>query len=288
MHQNISAMHLTAFFILVFILPACLPAQNVGQKGKDTAVWNYTDINGMKQGRWLKFDKAKKKKSYEGFFINNRPVGEFKRFHPNGKYSALLFYYQDSEKIKAKFYWNTGVLAAEGNYSKEEMKDSVWNFYGVDKALLVKETYKNGKKNGLSTKYFRAKDKSGNPAKSEEIEYKENLRDGIWKQYFDNGKAKLEATYVKDTVDGYYVFYLDNGTVYCAGNYRKGLKHGDWNYKDLDGKKYTIKYRNGTAINETERNKKFEEELKKLMEDSPKLKDPEKMQGMPEQYFMGQ
>ncbi len=279
---------LVFWFSLLFILPMALLAQNVGQKSNDTTVWNYTDINGLKQGNWLKFDKEKKKKLYEGFFINNRPVGEFRRFHPNGKYAAVLFYYKDSEKIKAKFFWNTGVLAAEGIYAKENSKDSTWNYYGVDKALLVKESYTNGIKNGLSIKYFRAKDPNGNSIKSEEIEYKNNLRDGIWKQYFDSGKLKLESAYVRDTVNGNYVFYTDAGTVYCAGKYKKGLKEGDWNYKDINGKKYSIKYRNGKALNDAEINKKFEDDLNKMLKDSPTLQDPEKMKGMPEQYFMGQ
>lgn len=275
-------------FIALFFLSIQCFAQNVGQKGGDTAVWNYTDINGLKQGKWLKFDKAKKKKLYEGYFINNRPVGEFKRFHPNGKYSAIMFYEKKSEKIRAKFYYDTEVLSAEGIYLKENVKDSTWNFYGVDKALIVKETYINGKKNGISYKYFRTKDKSGAPIKSEEIEYKNDLRDGIWKQYFDSGKLKLETAYVKDTVDGYYTFYLDNGNFYCMGLYKKGLKEGVWTYKDDTGKKIEIKYKKGVPINNVELSKKLEMEMKKLNENSKNLKDPEKMQNQPEQYFMGQ
>lgn len=273
---------------ILFLISLHCFAQNVGQKGGDTAVWNYTDINGMKQGKWLKFDKAKKKKLYEGFFINNRPVGEFKRFHINGKNSAILFYDKKSEKIKAKFYYDTGTLAAEGNYVKENVKDSTWNFYGTDKALIAKETYASGKKNGISYKYYRAKDKNGVLIKSEELEYKNDLRDGIWKQYFEGGKPKLETTYVKDTVDGYYTFYLENGNMYCMGLYKKGLKEGVWTYKDDSGKKIEIKYKKGIPVNNPELSKKLELEMKKLDENSKNLKDPEKMQNSPEQYFMGQ
>lgn len=275
------------FLINFFISFYCL-AQNVGQKGGDTAVWNYTDINGMKQGKWLKFDKVKKKKLYEGFFINNRPSGEFKRYHPNGKNSAVLFYDKKSEKIKAKFFYDTGTLAAEGNYVKENVKDSTWNYYGTDKALIVKETYINGKRNGISNKYFRAKDKNGILIKSEEIEYKNDLKEGIWRQNFESGKPKLETTYVKDTVDGFYTFYMESGKVYCKGLYKKGLKEGTWTYSDESGVITEIKYKKGVPLNNSEISKKIESEMKKLQENSKNLKDPEKMKNSPEQYFNGQ
>ena len=263
-------------------------SQNVGQTGKDTAVWNYTDINKMKQGKWLKFDKKTKKKLYEGYFENDRPVGEFKRYHKNGKYSAIMFFEKNSTRIRAKFYYDNGNLAAEGIYSKENIKDSTWTFYGTDKALIARETYKNGVKHGKSLKFYRSKNKNGEPILSEELNYIDGKREGEWKQYFENGSIKLKTSYKKDMVDGYYTFNLETGSVYCMGNYRKGLKEGEWYYWNEPGKKTIIHFKKGIPDNQKEYSKIIDKELKEAEKNKNKIKEPDQMMNSPEKYFMGE
>lgn len=276
------------FILILFFTADICFSQNVGQKGGDTAVWNYTDINKMKQGKWLKFDSKTKKKLYEGFFINNRPVGLFKRFHPNGKESAVMYYEKGGEHIRVKFYYDTGIMAAEGVYARDNVKDSAWNFYGTDKALMAKESYKEGVKHGMSIKYYRAKTKDGEPIKSEEIEYKDGKKDGIWKQYYESGKIKLNATYSNDLVEGLWTYYFESGKIYITGKYIKSLKEGIWYYFEENGKKTEIEYVNGIPKNKEELDLKFTKELEELEKNSKNLKDPEKMMNQPEQYFMGQ
>lgn len=242
----------------------------------------------MKQGRWLKFDKKLKKKLYEGYFVNNRPVGEFKRFHINGKESAVMFFDKSSERIRAKFYYDNGNLAAEGNYVKDKVKDSTWNYFGTDKARIATETFVNGVLHGMSTKYYRAKDKAGNIIKSEEIEYKDGKKHGIWKQYFESGKLKLTSSYINGEADGAFTFYYEGGKILTTGFYKKGLKEGKWMYSDEAGKSTIIEYVNGVAKNQAELDRAFTKQLEELEKNSKNLMDPENMQGMPEQYFLGQ
>ena len=252
--------NISAILLLLFVYSGF--SQNVGQKGKDTAVWNYTDINKLKQGKWLKFDKKSKKKLYEGYFENDRPVGEFKRYHKNGKYSAIMFFEKNSTRIRAKFYYDNGNLAAEGIYNKENIKDSTWTFYGTDKALIARETYINGIRNGISIKFYRSKNKNGDPIPSEELNYVDGKREGVWKQYFENGSIKLKTSYKNDMVDGYYTFNLESGSVYCMGNYRKGLKEGEWYYWYDSTKKTIIHFKKGIPDKQNEHTKIFEKELK--------------------------
>jgi len=61
---------------------------------------NQSDAKGLRQGKWLaKYPDGKTR--YEGSFRDNKPVGEWKRYHENGKLKANLYYKENSDKMKA-------------------------------------------------------------------------------------------------------------------------------------------------------------------------------------------
>ena len=99
--------------LALLVFPVLASAQNIGQEG-DTKL-NYTDINGMKQGHWItKFSNGKTK--YEAYFVDDKPVGEFKKYNSYGNLYAVLNYSADGSTASAKFYHRSGKISATGKY----------------------------------------------------------------------------------------------------------------------------------------------------------------------------
>jgi antitoxin component YwqK of YwqJK toxin-antitoxin module len=64
--------------------------------GQTTADINKTDQQGRKQGHWIK-KYPKGNTMYEGSFIDDKPVGEFKRFNSNNTLKSILIYSSNSK-----------------------------------------------------------------------------------------------------------------------------------------------------------------------------------------------
>jgi antitoxin component YwqK of YwqJK toxin-antitoxin module len=62
-------------FLLILML---IPMLSTGQQEI-----NHTDNNGLKQGFW-KRNYPNGRAMYEGVFNNDKPVGEWRRYHENG------------------------------------------------------------------------------------------------------------------------------------------------------------------------------------------------------------
>ena len=101
MKKNALVFLFSVFSASVFALPA------------DT---NKTDANGKKQGHWIKRDE-KGKVIYEGNFVNDKPIGEFKYYWDNSNLKAHSFYSDNGKVCRAKmFFYDGATLMAEGKY----------------------------------------------------------------------------------------------------------------------------------------------------------------------------
>lgn len=81
----------------------------------------------------------------------------------------------------------------EGSY-KEDQKDGLWTEYyadpGQNGAKKKVSNYSNGLKQGQETSFH----KDGSTVQSEGS-YKDDLKTGIWKTYYDNGSIQMEGGY---------------------------------------------------------------------------------------------
>ncbi len=99
--------------LILTLLTIQVVAQNVGQTGD--SIVNYTDINGFKQGFWQqKYFNGKVK--YEGYFRNDKPYGEFKRYDERGRLTSILNYSMIGDTAEAKMFHENGKIAALGRY----------------------------------------------------------------------------------------------------------------------------------------------------------------------------
>lgn len=104
----------------------------------------------------------------------------------------------------------------------------------------VTKTYDNGQpaKVGYFDKNNQCvheKDYYENGALFMEGDIKDNLREGEWVSYFQDGKIQSKGFFEKDVRTGMSLVYYENGNLWMEGNYREGKRVGQWIYYDEQG-----------------------------------------------------
>jgi len=248
--------------IFLFLLIACGTAI-----GQTDGAKNQLDSQNRKQGYWCKHY-PNGNKAYEGWFKDDKPVGEFRRYHRNGELKALMVYSESSPYISTTFFNEYGKKIVHGFY-KNQHKDSLWQYYSLNGKLIFEERYTNGLKNGRIRSYY----PTGKVMES--ASYTNGNLNGLVIQFFENGLNKSIIPYTNGEIDGTMKVFNPNGTIKIEGPYIKGLKHGEWKFYDADGKiTQTIKYNNGIAENENELIQKESKYLDSLLKNAGKLKEP--------------
>ena len=237
-------------------------AQNIGQEGD--SLLNYTDINGLRQGLWKK-KYANGALLYEAYFVDNKPVGDFKKYDKTGYLTVLMVYDKNGEYARATFYHSNGKPAGIGNY-QEKNKDSIWNYYDEGGILYLQESYKNGINHG-AFKHFNSQ-----KALVEETYWKDGVKDGSWKKFFQDGKIMWESTYVKGKLEGKAISYYNSGNVYKDGAFKADLMEGEWRTYDENGKLERVyQYTKGVSPAADADN---EEMMKELYKNKDQIKGP--------------
>lgn len=231
-------------------------------------VFNHTDTKGLKQGYWKKYY-PNGKLMYQGFFEDDRPVGEMKRYFKSGNLKAILIFNEKSDYSSAKIYYEDGALASEGFYAGSK-KDSIWKYYSYyDRQLKSSETYQKGMKQGFSRQYY----PGGNCF--EKIEWKNNLKDGIWEQYFEDGSLKLKGQYIHGKLTGNFIVYYSKGQPMVAGGYKEDKREGDWMYYNENGSvNQMIKYSDGQPLNEKELTRQQQDFFRKIEQNIGRYREP--------------
>lgn len=189
---------------------------------------NQIDDRGNKQGQWKAYDENGDLK-FEGRFIDNNPVGTFTYYYPDGKVKAISEMYERGRRSRTKVFHNNGRLMGEGNFL-DKVKDSTWNYYSdFDGVHLSMEFYRKGKLDSTVLNFY---PKGG---VAEEIPYTNGIKNGVWKQYYTDGKLKLKATYIEDKLQGLMLVYYQNGLPEVSGMYKNNLKNGLWMYFNDEG-----------------------------------------------------
>lgn len=229
---------------------------------------NQRDAAGHKQGYWEAAD-SKGKLVYSGYFKDDRPVGEMKRYYPTGGVRVVMNYDETGTKVRARFFWQNGELAAQGNYV-DAKRDSVWLYYSYyAKTVSLRVEYAEGKRNGKEQSFY----PDGTVA--EETIWKNDLKDGLCTQYFENGQVKSSSTCINGQLEGAFTVYFSNGTKRIEGAYRHDAPDGEWKRYDEKGKlASTIRYARGIIANLDEVEAAEQELFRKAMEQEGRIKEP--------------
>ncbi len=236
---------------------------------------NVIDDNGLKQGKWMKVHKSGKL-AYEIHFKDNKPIGEYKRYHINGMLNVLMNYEENSDYTKAIIYDNKGIKIAVGFYDKKQ-KDSTWTYF-ENKKIIKTEIYKKGVLHGYQKAYFTA----GNIY--DEKFFVMGVENGTWKKFYKNGQLMMKATILQGKAEGTMIRYYKSGKFEVIGLYKNGLPEGDWKFYSEQGDIEIIKYIEGKPENFDKMEKSESDNYKKTLEMSKRLLDPNDFRDNPGEY----
>jgi antitoxin component YwqK of YwqJK toxin-antitoxin module len=246
-------------------------------------VINQTDAKNRKQGVWEKFHPETRKVAYRATFKDDVPVGKTQRYYEDGSLQAEVIH-TGKGRDRAKLYYPTGVLMAQGVYINQE-RDSVWQMFDENGQLRNDETYRNGKKNGLARLY------NSEGTVLEKVYYKDDFRHGDWEQYYDDGKLRLKCHVVDGLYyEGKYMEYYPDGKKRLEGTYVDGKKESSWYHYNDDGSIEIIYvYRNGKVEETFPKNGVFEDYYPNdILRSSYTWKDGKKSGPFKEYYMQGE
>jgi antitoxin component YwqK of YwqJK toxin-antitoxin module len=226
------------------------------------ALWgqNLLDEQGRKTGHW-KVEHPNGNTLYEADFVEGVPVGEMIRYYKSGAVQARMMFDASGERSYTQMFYPNRDLAAEGWFVRQQ-KDSVWTYYSsTDGSVRIREPYTEGKLQGMVRFYYN----SGKV--SQEIEWENNEKQGIWKQYYPSGSLRLSAHYRNNRLFDSYDVYYANGKPEVKGEFLDNQFHGLWSYFDEAGEELiSLEYLNGIPLDREKYNQLLQDTLQKYLE----------------------
>lgn len=143
-------------------------------------------------------------------------------------------------EVKAKYGGGEkNLLDAEGRPT------GPWKQFNQYGELMRTTEYVNGKKEGVTTTYYRAAE----PVVKEEINYFDGIKDGAYSKKFYTGETAVEGEYKMGKKHGKWTYYYDNGEVKRECNYENGVRDGVWKFFNKKGElKKETTYKNGADM----------------------------------------
>ena len=204
--------------VLLFVNVLSIQAQND---------FNKLDEKGKKNGLWKGNYEDTKNPKYEGTFEHGKEIGTFtffdntktktviatRVFDPNVNSAYTIFYDQSKNKV------------SEGKVVNK-LFDGQWKYYHkASKVVMTIENYSSGKLEGFRSVFY----PSGKIA--EEMMYKNNLKNGLYKRYTEAGIIIEESNYTNNEFDGVATFKdPDDGSLVSIGKFLNGKKVGVWQF----------------------------------------------------------
>jgi antitoxin component YwqK of YwqJK toxin-antitoxin module len=255
---------------LQFFITASLLAISVCATSQTETHINITDQQGRKQGHWIK-KYPNETTMYDGYFKDDHPVGEFRRYFEDQSLRSVLIYSADGRKASATIYNPNGKISSKGTYV-DQMKDGKWQFFSAftDSYLISEEYYSGNLKNGLSLKFY------PDSTIAERLTYVNDIKQGEWTQYYTSGSVSLKSNYLDGKINGKFEVWFENGRLELSGQYKDDSRNGLWIIYKNDG---TIKYKLEYLAGVTKDHQMDIDEsafLDSLEKNKGKIADPEK------------
>jgi len=256
-------------YMRVLIMAILLLGAEVFCRAQGDTLFNQTDTHNLKQGWWKK-TYPNGKTMYKGFFKDDKPVGEMKRYYDNGACKAILLYDSAGEYAQARIFYTNGKLAGEGCYFNA-LKDSTWTYYSYyDHSLTSREVFTRGVRNGPMNHYY------NNGNFSEKLAWVNDKKEGPWEQYYSNNILKLKGSYHNGKLEGAFLVNYETGKPYLKGAYKNDLRDGSWIFYREDGTvDMELEYRNGKTADEEKLDEKQQELFRTIDENQGTFEEPD-------------
>ena len=222
--------------------------------------WNQTNAKGEKQGKWREYYENSKVPKYEGEFNNGKPTGTFTYYYPNKVLKSVMVFDKNPDISRCTMYDEKGKKNAYGKFYKKE-KDSVWTYFSPPGFVSYKETYRNGILHGEKLIFYPpANERSTAQQIFQQFYYVNGVLEGPVKEFFPDGKLKMEGVYKNDKLHGEVKKYHPNGNVFFIERYKNGKRHGWWSTHNESGKETArVLFQNGQELKGRLQKKKLEE-----------------------------
>jgi len=185
-----------------------------------------TDMNGLRQGIWKEYYATGELKS-EGNYIDSKEEGAWKFYFQNQKIEVEGRYKNGKKEGTWYWYYPNGTLLQEENRNQGKL-DGEFLEYDESGNIRVKGEYVEGTEEG---EWFYVQ---GNAL--EKGVYNDGLRTGLWiTQWRETGKLISEIEYDQNLFNGKYILYYDDGKMRISGKYSAGEPIGIWYLFDENG-----------------------------------------------------
>lgn len=263
---------LKIFFLLFPVAIVAQSKQNINPNGYNKFYYDNGKVssegpmhNGKPDGYWKTYSQNGTIKS-EGNRKNFQLDSVWKFYNELGKL-AFEFNYKEGKKngLKKTYDPKEAVIVSSENYVNDIKQGNVINYYPDGK---VKQTipFVDGKEEGQGYEY--APDstiitltqyKMGFIQKEERINRKDgnNLKQGMWKQFYPTGMLKTEVNYTDDKMNGYLKEYSPKGSLSNTTKYVNGILQNNvpelakldvkTGYYETGAVKFTATYKDGVA-----------------------------------------
>ena len=186
---------------------------------------NRKDRNGLRQGRWKIFFPSGLVQ-LDGVYRDDKKNGYFKEYDENGQLLSVKKYVNDVEEKEAP---ELASLSIKTDYYPSGKVKTVASYNGDVPQGVRREYDETGK---ITSGYVFHK---GNMV-GEGIIDEEGIKDGPWKEFYDDGTLRSAGTYDKGNRIGDWKFYYENGKIESQGKYnKKGNPDGTWRWYYDDG-----------------------------------------------------
>jgi len=201
---------------------------------------NQMDSDGKRHGQWIGYYEDTKHLKYEGQFEHGLEVGTF-TYYDNTKAKQIIATRVFDPKDQSAYttFFNGKFKVSEGKVVNKQYEGE-WKYYhkNID-VIMTQEFYKAGKLEGVRKVFY----KSGQIA--EETNYKNGIKEGVYKKHAENGFVLEEAIFKAGTYDGPTIVRDVYGKIVTTGQYKNGKSVGIWKY-----------YENGKLVKEENRSLK--------------------------------
>ncbi len=238
---------------------------------------NQTDSNGLRQGLWKK-QQPNGRLIYEGNFKNGIPVGEWKRYHKGGQVKAVINYQQNTDSAFTKIFDKYGKKVAEGIFLNQK-KEGNWIYFSGNRKI-AEEQFKNGIKNGMSKNYYDTGEFLG------ETDWVNGEQEGKYQIFYKNGKPYLQCKMKQNQRHGLFLVHTKKGKLELEANYKNNLRHGAWKFYNSNGEfQYELNYNEGELLNPEVHDSIANIKMQNMEKGKDTITDPEKFMQDPSEYM---
>ena len=144
----------------------------------------------------------------------------------NGQLKSQISIVNGKQDSVGKEYYESGCLQSEMFYLAGKLDGQVTFYFDSTNNKAQLEFFKSGIRNGIKITF---ENNSSNDTISY-INYKNNLLDGVKKEFYPNNKPRRIAEYSIGLQNGSQKTYSNSGKLELDISFKNGKKHGAWHY----------------------------------------------------------